>query len=147
MSAGPSICADRRSEAAGWSVGRDIEVWGAATRRRTDVGTAAVAGVEVHRLVIDVVRAQRVTHRDQEPAQNVAHRPLGGGGGLWRVGFRSQWGRARPGVDVAVTERPGDRHAVASVEDVAAVAALDHGDGRQRTTGAMRARDALPTRR
>src|SRR3954451_24295131 len=102
MPAGRSNCADRRSEAAGWSVARDIEAWGAATRSRTDVGTAAVAGVEVHMLVIDVVRAQRVTHRDQEPAHNLAHRPLRPRGRLWRVGFRGQRDRARPGVDVRV---------------------------------------------
>src|SRR3954447_13256153 len=133
MSVGPSICADRRSEAAGWSVGRDIEAWGAATRSRTDVGTAAVAGVEVHMLVIDVVRPQRVTHRDQEPAQNVAHRPLRGRGRLWRVGVRVQRGRARAGVDVGVTGGPRGRHPLAPVDAVAAFAPLYQWGGRQRT--------------
>src|SRR3954467_13563221 len=88
MSAGPSICADRRSEAAGWSVGRDTEAWRAATRSRTDVGTAAVAGVEVHMLLTDVVRAQRGTHGDQEAAERwlIVRSGVVGGCGEWAFG-------------------------------------------------------------
>jgi hypothetical protein len=43
-----------------------------------------------------------------------------------------------------VTERAGDGHAVAPVEDVVAVGALDHGDRRQGATVPVSARDALP---
>jgi hypothetical protein len=43
-----------------------------------------------------------------------------------------------------VTERAGDRHAVAPVEDVVAIGPLEHRDRRQRATVAVGARDALP---
>ena len=52
--------------------------------------------------------------------------------------------RRDPRLDVVVPERASDRDAVASVDDVVAVGALQHGDRGQRETTAVGERDPLP---
>jgi hypothetical protein len=49
-------------------------------------------------------------------------------------GHRHGRGRPRPRVDVAMSERPGDRDAVAPVHEVVAVRPLDDVDRRQRAS-------------